>query len=114
VSKTATERRRELKAKVISYLGGACRICGYAKCEAALCVHHPDPTAKEFTVSAHMTSWDRIVRELDKCVLLCNRCHSEVHENMWPHYLDPDGAWASHDDAYSGYFEVYGKLAADD
>ena len=34
-----------------------------------------------------MTSWARIVRELDKCVLLCCRCHREVHDGMHPGYL---------------------------
>jgi hypothetical protein len=64
---------------------------------SAMHFHHPDPTAKEFTVSSRLTSWDRIVRELDKCLLLCANCHGEVHEGMHPSYLDPDGAWANQD-----------------
>ena len=68
--------------------------------------HHPDVTAKEFTVSSRLTSWDRIKRELDKCVLLCANCHGEVHDGMHPHYLDPDGVWAGLDVYYVDYDDV--------
>lgn len=88
-SQTATQRRRELRAKALNYLGGKCRICGYARCAAALDFHHPNPNAKEFSISARMSlPWELIVRELDKCLLLCANCHRETHDGMHPHYLD--------------------------
>lgn len=49
--------------------------------------HHPDPLEKDFTISEKMTSWKRIKPELDKCVLLCCRCHREVHDGLLPRFL---------------------------
>lgn len=52
--------------------------------------HHIDSATKDFNISARLT-WDAIVRELGKCVLLCSRCHREVHDGLHPRYLaDPD------------------------
>lgn len=55
---------------------------------AALDIHHTDTSAKEFTISSRLTSWDAIQRELDKCVILCANCHREAHDGMHPHFLD--------------------------
>ena len=83
----AATRRRDLRAQAVAYKGGRCSICGYDKSTAAFDFHHLDPQEKDFEVSSAMTSWARIVRELDKCVLLCCRCHREVHDGMHPGYL---------------------------
>lgn len=95
-----SQRRKMLRARALDYMGSKCQICGYQRCMASLHFHHPDPSAKEFTVASRLTSWDRIRRELDKCVLLCANCHGEVHDGMHPSYLDPDGAWAAIDIAF--------------
>ena len=75
--------RKRLKQKAIDYKGGKCKICGYNRCNEALSFHHVDPTKKDFTI-AYMKSWGfkKIQAELDKCVLLCNRCHTEVHHGL--------------------------------
>ena len=73
-------RRKALKRRAVEYKGGCCKNCGYNKCINALVFHHVDPTTKEFLISGnHCYSWDRIRKELDKCVLLCHNCHTEVH-----------------------------------
>jgi predicted HNH restriction endonuclease len=84
----AYQRRKELRDRAIAYLGGKCRICGYDKCPAAFDFHHIDPMGKDFNISSGLTSWDRIVPELDKCVLLCSNCHREVHDGLHTGYLD--------------------------
>ena len=45
--------------------------------------HHLDPELKDFGISGNANrSWDKIQVELDKCVLLCANCHSEVHAGI--------------------------------
>ena len=42
---------------------------------------------KDFNISERMTSFAAIVGELAKCVLLCCRCHREVHDGWHTGYL---------------------------
>jgi hypothetical protein len=71
--------RKERKAKAIVYKGGKCQICGYDKCNESLTFHHLDPSKKDFNISGnHSRKWSIIQEELDKCILLCKNCHTEV------------------------------------
>jgi hypothetical protein len=80
----STIRRTSLKKELVMYKGGKCEICGYSKCNRALTFHHNDPLKKEFTISLNMASKniDELKKEVDKCTLLCNNCHSEVHDQL--------------------------------
>lgn len=82
----ASQRRRELKDRAIAYKGGKCVICKYDRCAAAMQFHHEDPLQKDFEISTSL-SWERIVQELDKCVLVCANCHAEIHAGYHPAYL---------------------------
>ena len=75
------KRRKVLRQKAVEYKGGACQLCGYAKCIDALEFHHIDPNTKEFGLSeSGMTrSWKRIKNEIEKCILICANCHREEH-----------------------------------
>jgi len=77
-------RRKAIKQKAIAYKGGQCSICSYNRCSEALEFHHPDPSQKEFNIasSGHSRSWERVQTELDKCVLVCCRCHRELHSGI--------------------------------
>ena len=74
------DRMVSFKLKCVEYKGGKCIECNYNKYYGALEFHHLDPTLKDFSISQlRAYSFDKIVmEELDKCVLLCNRCHREV------------------------------------
>lgn len=75
--------RANLKLLAIEYKGGKCIICGYNKCARALQFHHIDPNEKEFNISMTTAfTLERNKAELDKCVLLCANCHSEIHDGM--------------------------------
>lgn len=75
------KRRLELKHKSIEYKGGACINCGYDKCIAALEFHHTESEKKDFGISAngYTRSWEKVKKELDKCILVCSNCHREIH-----------------------------------
>jgi len=72
------DRFRRLKKFYVDYKGGKCVKCGYNKCQASLDFHHlegKDPNWK------YMRRWakKRVLKELDKCILVCRNCHGEIH-----------------------------------
>ena len=73
------------KQKAVDYKGGECVVCGYSKCLAALDFHHKNPLEKDGygtgSLKSHW-SWERNKIELDKCVLVCVRCHREIHAGL--------------------------------
>lgn len=104
--------RRRVKLRLIEAFGGACGICGYSRCVSNLAFHHLDPAQKEFQVGAFQSkSWDSLVTEVRKCVLLCHNCHGEVHAGI----IDP-GQCRRFDDAYANRLvrgrRTKGKCAA--
>lgn len=74
--------RRRVKQHAKVYKGGCCIVCGYLRSTRALQFHHLDPTKKDFAISRCIRSWIRVKVELDKCVLLCSNCHTEVHDGI--------------------------------
>ncbi len=76
-------RRYKIKAKAIEYKGGCCQQCGYNKSFSGLEFHHLNPKEKDFSIGRSMNkSWGVLIKELDKCVLLCSNCHSEIHSKQ--------------------------------
>lgn len=75
--------RNRQKENIIYVMGGRCMICGYNKCSSALEIHHLNPDEKEITISANLNkSWEKIVQELPKTILLCANCHREVEAGL--------------------------------
>ena len=64
--------------------GNKCTLCGYDKCSKALNFHHLDPSKKSFGLSERglTRSWEKIKLEIEKCILLCANCHTEVHAGV--------------------------------
>ncbi len=76
--------KQNTKLKLIEYKGGKCEICGYAKpVPTSFAFHHKDPTQKEFTISASSKGFKSKQQEVDKCQLLCQNCHAEVHYSWY-------------------------------
>jgi hypothetical protein len=74
--------RKKTRIALATAFGGKCAICGYDKCINALDYHHLYPDTKDNALSIAMREghgWDKIVLEARKCVLLCCRCHRELH-----------------------------------
>lgn len=76
-------KHQDLRNRAIDYGGGECKICGYSFYKGALDFHHLDPSEKDFTPSkGYKKSWEKLKKELDKCILLCSNCHREVHAGL--------------------------------
>jgi len=78
------QQARGWKRKIICVekLGGCCSVCGYKKNFAALTFHHKNPKKKHFQLDTRSLSnrkQSQIDLELEKCILVCNNCHAELH-----------------------------------
>lgn len=103
-SKTAIFRRRR-NQRCLKSFGGKCGICGYNKCKAALAFHHL--AKKTFLISdSRIRSWERIVEELRKCVLLCENCHREIHVGI----TELPKNIRRFDESYATYVTAHGRL----
>ncbi|MGH2451550.1 MAG: hypothetical protein ACRDGE_09825 [Candidatus Limnocylindria bacterium] len=73
--------RRRIKVRAVAYMGGACFGCDRTALPAIFEFHHWDPHEKEFGITQDGVPrrWEKIVAELQKCVMLCANCHREVH-----------------------------------
>ena len=58
----------------------SCADCGYRDDARALEFHHIDPAGKDERVGA-MVGWnlERVLAEVDKCIVLCANCHRVRH-----------------------------------
>ena len=76
--------RRKVKRILVEEAGGACLLCGFAECDAALQFHHVDPADKSFALSREgvTRSLARAREEAAKCVLLCANCHAKVEAGL--------------------------------
>jgi transposase-like protein len=76
--------RRKVKRILVDEAGGACALCGFDECAAALQFHHVDPATKSFALSREgvTRSLARARAEAQKCVLLCANCHAKVEAGI--------------------------------
>jgi len=81
-----SQRRRQIKRKLVEEAGGKCVICGYDRCQQVLQFHHLDPTTKEFHLGQNgvTRSLAKSRVEARKCILLCSNCHGEVEAGITP------------------------------
>jgi transcription elongation factor Elf1 len=83
-SRWVIDSRIKKKKELVKMFGGKCKLCGYSNYIGALDFHHLNPKTKSFALSVRglCYSWDTIVREARKCVLLCKNCHAEVENKI--------------------------------
>ena len=82
--RAVAKRRKKVKEMAIDYKGGMCMLCGYKKCIQALELHHMDGSKKDFSISdkGYTRSWEKVKREIEKCILICANCHRELHAGI--------------------------------
>lgn len=75
--------RSRSKALLLKMFGERCIVCGYNNCSSALEFHHKDPSKKDFSISSYdQLNWNKLVDEAKKCILVCCRCHREIHAGL--------------------------------
>lgn len=58
-----------------------CVFCGYDRHPSGLVFHHIDPLEKNFKLSQSMTrSEDSLLKETERCVVMCHNCHVVFHQ----------------------------------
>lgn len=79
---SVNKRRREVKQKLVDSKGGKCEKCGYNRCLRALSFHHLDPNQKDFEINTSRASlsYEKLIVEIQKCILVCGNCHMEIHD----------------------------------
>lgn len=88
VKQKAAERRYKLNklAWISKYkIKRGCDKCGYKKHSAALQFHHRDPKDKIHNIAemaGRNYSKEVILKEINKCDLLCANCHAIEHESL--------------------------------
>lgn len=77
-------KNKALKQVAVDKAGGCCQKCGYSKYPAGLDFHHVDPSDKAVGITKILYNGLKdAASELDKCCLLCRRCHSEFTAGEW-------------------------------
>ena len=77
------DRGKVLKEKAVEYKGGKCVKCGYDKYVGALEFHHINDDKKFSIGNKGLTrSWEKIINEIDKCILVCSNCNKELHSEL--------------------------------
>jgi hypothetical protein len=74
----AQQRRSD---RLYGIVGDSCWICGYDKGRYMLDFHHMDPKTKCFSLDLRSLvgfTWERVLAEAEKCLLVCCRCHREI------------------------------------
>ena len=81
-----TKKRYTRKLKLVEMAGGACIHCGYNKCLRSLQFHHrkPDDKILELNINTLSAPWETILKEFEKCDLVCANCHGEIEEQLSP------------------------------
>lgn len=89
---TSRRRRARLRDRLFELAGDRCVVCGYGGKDkwCALDFHHRDPSTKKFEVNVTISAsiaWEKVVEEVEKCAVLCARCHREYHGGLIPDEL---------------------------
>jgi hypothetical protein len=84
VKRNNDKRREQVTALITDFRSKGCNIC-LEKEHCCLSAHHLDSTQKDFNIGDGVyrgLSVQRIKRELEKCVCLCENCHRKVHAGI--------------------------------
>lgn len=73
------KKEKQQKIKEIKEQSGGCAKCNEKRTHL-LDFHHIDPNQKDFQIGqGELKGWDKILKEIEKCILLCKNCHADFH-----------------------------------
>lgn len=73
-------RRKAVKLAMIEICGGSCMGCGYNRQMCSLEFHHVLEKLFNISANGNNPSLVKMWAELEKVILLCRNCHTEVHQ----------------------------------
>lgn len=77
------DRSRNAKKFLVESLGNKCNRCSQTFHYSQYEFHHVEPEHKDFTIgNRKLTSIGTLVKELEKCILVCCNCHTTIHKEM--------------------------------
>lgn len=78
-----TDLKRSKKLRAIELKGGKCSMCGGIFPPCVYDFHHIIPQKRKITWGSQFLnwSWDKVEKEINKCILLCANCHRLLHHN---------------------------------
>jgi fructose-1,6-bisphosphatase len=84
------ENQKSIRNKCLEYKGSCCEDCGkeftYPESKGLYDFHHTNPQTKTESITKLISSkkfgFNRLIEELDKCVLLCKPCHIKRHKDF--------------------------------
>lgn len=76
--------RKLVKERIVYVMGEKCCLCGLKdNCVDIYDFHHINPIEKDFSIAQNTCySWESLIPEFYKGVLLCANCHRKVHANF--------------------------------
>lgn len=90
VRKLKKKYGHEHKATLILLKGGKCSKCGIeytGENGACFDFHHTNPEEKDFNITTYLRYYskipDKIIKEIDKCELVCSNCHRLIHSDKY-------------------------------
>jgi len=73
------EWRKNTKIKLVEGFASKCCICNLEDDPVVYDFHHLDEDKKDFQLSSKVMSWENLVNEAKKCVMVCSHCHRKIH-----------------------------------
>jgi len=73
--------RRLLKKKIVDSKGNKCCICNKSYPYGVYDLHHLDPNEKDFNFGDKTSTVkvETVMKEAEKCILVCANCHRMIH-----------------------------------
>ena len=72
-------KRKEIKTKLIEKLGGKCAMCQGIFPSSVFDFHHTQDKVEDISLMLLNRSKAMLLKELEKCILLCANCHRIHH-----------------------------------